>query len=175
MWLKIHYLSSSLSSQLNSSNQLVFTLLFQEASEAIKSLLSAVHSIILQQAQELELQKRSDKLEKRLQKELNLLDDMEKKLEGGGSSAADGANSEALSPKHPLSLKRAKIETLKKQVEDEKARHDSSVQVINAMVLDNLKTALPNAFQALMGFSSVSAKALEAIYSYDQPAEGCQD
>lgn len=145
------------------------------ALEAIKGVVSAVHSIILQQGQELDLQKRSDKLEKKLQKELQSLDELEKKLEGGGGpNTADGGNPEVLSPKHPLSLKRAKIETLKKQAEDERAKHDSSVQVTKAMVLNKLKTALPNAFQGLMEFSNASAKALEAIYGHDKPAEDCQ-
>ncbi|KAK4742763.1 hypothetical protein SAY87_000764 [Trapa incisa] len=147
----------------------------QVASEAIKKLLSAVQLIILQQTQEQDLQKRSDKLEKRLQKEQYLLNEMEKKLEGGGSNAASGANSEALSPNNPLSLKRAKVETLKKQAKDEKAKHHNSVHRTKVMVLDNLKADLPNAFQALMGFSSASAKALDAIYSLDKPTEGSQE
>lgn len=156
--------------EFDTSNQFLITLLFQVASEAIKGLLSAVRSIVMQQAQELDLQKRSDKLEKRLQKELHSIDEMEKRLEGG-PSAADGKNSELLSPKHPLSLKRAKIETLKKRAEDEKFKYVSSVLATKAMVLNNLKTALPSAFQALMEFSSSSAKALEAVCGREKPAE----
>ncbi|KAK4786912.1 hypothetical protein SAY86_010745 [Trapa natans] len=146
---------------------------FQVAWEAIKGLLSAVHSVILQQAQEVDLKKRSDKLEKRLQKELHSLDEMEKRHEAGGHSRAstgtvDGTNSEVLSPKHPLSLKRAKAESLKILAEDGKARYAHSVQVTKAMVLNNLKTALPNSFRALMEFSGSSAKALEAICGHDK-------
>ncbi|KAK9267175.1 hypothetical protein L1049_009595 [Liquidambar formosana] len=140
------------------------------ASEAIKGLLSSIHNIVLQQEEEHNLQKKSDKLERRLKKELYSLAEMEKKLEG--ISAAGDAH--PLSPKHPLSVKRAKIEALKKRVESEKAKYLNSVQVTWAMTLNNLKTSLPNVFQALMGFSSACAQAFEAIHNRVKPTV-CSD
>ncbi|OMO75098.1 hypothetical protein CCACVL1_16346 [Corchorus capsularis] len=140
------------------------------ASEAIKSFLLAIQSIIRQQAEEHNQQKKSDKLEKRLQKEITSLSELEKKVEGN-AAALDGNST--LSPKHPLSLKRAKTEALKKRVEMEKGKHLNSVQVCKTMTLSNLKTSLPNVFQALMQFSRASAQAFEAINGHSRPEVPC--
>ncbi|XP_019056127.1 PREDICTED: uncharacterized protein LOC104585875 [Nelumbo nucifera] len=139
------------------------------ASDAIKSLLSIIHSIVLQQNEESNLQKKYDRLERRLQKELNTLDDMEKKLEG--ISTDDAVSS--LATKHPLSVKRAKTESLRRRVEDEKAKYLISAQASRAMTLNNLQTSLPNVFQALTGFSSVCAQAFEAVHSSTQSTVCC--
>uniref|UniRef100_A0A2N9IYA7 Uncharacterized protein n=1 Tax=Fagus sylvatica TaxID=28930 RepID=A0A2N9IYA7_FAGSY len=74
-----------------------------------------------------------------------------------------------LSPKHPLSMKRAKIEALKNQVESEKDKYLDAVQCTRTMTLNNLKTSLPNLFKALMGFSSASAQAIEAAHNHVKP------
>ncbi|KAJ4837829.1 hypothetical protein Tsubulata_001628 [Turnera subulata] len=137
------------------------------ASEAIKSLLSAIQSITLQQVEEYNLQRKSDKLEKRLQKELLSLAEMEKKLD---LSFAAGDECSNLSPKHPVSIKRAKTEALKRRVDTEKTKYQNSVQVTRVMTLNNLKTSLPSVFQALMEFSSAYAKALEAVHSHGSAA-----
>lgn len=81
--------------------------------------MAAIHSIVLQQEVELNQLKRSDKLERRLQRELKSLADMEIKFEG--SYTVDDAHF-VLSPKHPLLVKHAKVEVLKKQVNDEKGK-----------------------------------------------------
>ncbi|GMY38049.1 nitrate regulatory gene2 protein [Fagus crenata] len=135
-------------------------------SEAIKSLLSAIRAVLLQQEEEYNLQKKSDKLEKRLQKEYDSLAEMEKKLE---ESFATTDTPSDLSPKHPLSMKRAKIEALKNQVESEKDKYLEAVQCTRTMTLNNLKTSLPNLFKALMGFSSASAQAIEAAHNHVKP------
>lgn len=140
------------------------------ASEAIKGLLSAIHSVLLQQAEEYNLQKKSDKLEKRLQKELYSLTEMEMKLEGSSGAANALSN---LSPKHPISVKRAKTAALKKQVDGEKDKYLNAVQVTRAMTLNNLKTSLPIVFQALMGFSGASAQAMEAVCSHVKQEASC--
>ncbi|PRQ29596.1 hypothetical protein RchiOBHm_Chr5g0015541 [Rosa chinensis] len=105
----------------------------KEAAEAIKSLLSAIHRICLQQEEEHNLQKKSEKLEKRLQKELYSLADLEKKME---LSFTDGDACSDLGPKHPFTIKRDKTEALKKQVEIEKARYHNAVQGIEAISSD---------------------------------------
>ncbi|WOG84925.1 hypothetical protein DCAR_0104110 [Daucus carota subsp. sativus] len=132
------------------------------AEEAIKSFLSAIHAIVLQQEDELSLLRRSDKLEKKLRRELNSMAEMEMKFEG--SFNVENPHS-GLSPKHPLVVKRAKVEALKKQVDDEKAKYLSSVEVTRVMTLNNLKTSLPNVFRALMGFASAYSQAFEVIHS----------
>ncbi|PSS04943.1 RB1-inducible coiled-coil protein like [Actinidia chinensis var. chinensis] len=138
------------------------------ASEAIKSFLSAIQSIVLQQQEELNLKKKSDKLERKLQRELNSLAAMEIKLVE--TSNIDDANS-GLSPKHPLFVKRAKVETLTKRVNEEKAKYLNSVRATKAMTLNNLRTSLPNVFQALMGFSSAYTQTLEAMLSHMKPVD----
>ncbi|KAA8519398.1 hypothetical protein F0562_013654 [Nyssa sinensis] len=137
-------------------------------SEAIKNLLSGIHSIILQQEEELNLQKKSVKLEKKLQTQLNSLAEMETKLEG--IITTEHAHT-VLSPNHPLSVKRTKIEVLKKRVDDEKARYLNSVQVTQAMTLNNLKISLPNIFQALIGFSSAYTRSFEDIHGCAKPVD----
>lgn len=132
--------------------------------------MSAIQSIKLQQAEEHNLHKKSDKLEKRLQKELLSLAEMQKRLDWSFAAGGECSN---LSPKHPLSLKRAKTEALKKRADTEKAKHLSSVEVTRVMTLNNLKTSLPNVFQALMGFSSALAQAFEAVHSRGEPAVDC--
>ncbi|XP_059666060.1 protein ALTERED PHOSPHATE STARVATION RESPONSE 1 [Cornus florida] len=138
------------------------------ASEAIKNLLAVIHSIMLQQQEELNLQKKSEKLEKKLQRELKSVAEMEIKFEG--SISIEDAQA-VLGPKHPLSVKRAKIGVLRKQVDDEKAKYINSVQVTRAMTLNNLKTSLPNVFQSLMGFSSTCSQSFEAILLRARPAD----
>lgn len=141
------------------------------ASQAIKSFLSAIHSILLQQAEEHSQQKKYAKLEKRLQKVMYSLAEMEKKLEG----SFDAGDAQSLSPKHPLLVKRAKTEALKKRVENEKIKYLNSVQVSRAMILNHLKTGLPNVFQALMGFSSACIQTFEAINNRVKPTDSFDD
>ncbi|XVE67517.1 hypothetical protein DITRI_Ditri08aG0167300 [Diplodiscus trichospermus] len=133
------------------------------ASEAIKNFLLAIQSTIQQQAEEHKQQKKCDKLEERLQKELISLTEMERKVEG------------SLSPKHPLWFKRSKTEALKKRVEMEKGKYLNSVQVCKTMTLNNLKTSLPNVFEALMAFSKASAEAFEAIHGHARPEIPCNE
>lgn len=78
-----------------------------------------------------------------------------------------------LSPKHPLSIKRAKTEALKKRLDTEKTKYLNSVQVTRAMTLNKLQTGLPSVFRALMGFSSASAQAFEAVHGHGRPAVDC--
>ena len=112
------------------------------------------------------MQKKYEKIERRLQKELESLAEMESKLEG----SFEGDN---LSPKHPLTLKHAKTEALKKQVEIENIRYLNSVQATKAMTLNNLKTGLPNVFKALTDFYSGYVKGVEACFNNIRPADSC--
>lgn len=143
----------------------------QAASEAIKGLYSAIHSIVVQQEEEYSLQRKYEKAEKRLQKELESLAEMERKLKGS-FTCEDGEDSN-LSPKHPLTLKRAKTEALRKQVDNEKARYMKSVQATKAMTLNNLKTSLPNVFKVLMDLSRGFVEAIEAVFNQIKPADSC--
>lgn len=141
------------------------------ASEAIKGLCSAIHSIVVQQEEEYSLQRKFEKAEKRLQKELDSLDEMERKLKGSFTVEAGNSN---LSPKHPLTLKRTKTEALKKLVADEKVRYLKSVQATKTMTLNNLKTSLPNVFKALMDFSRGSVDAIDTVFNHIKPVDNCE-
>ncbi|KAK3200603.1 hypothetical protein Dsin_024018 [Dipteronia sinensis] len=142
--------------------QLVFDKLPEkEVSEAIKSFLSAIQAIFQQQIEELNLQKKSDRLERRLEKELNSLAEMERRLQKElnslaetteerfeGSSTVEVAQSN-LSPKHPVSLKRSKIVALKERAEAEKGKYLNSVQVTRAMTLNNLENKPPQCISGI--------------------------
>lgn len=137
-------------------------------SEAIKCLLSAVHSIILQQQQEWDLRKRYEKLGRKLERELTFLAEVEMKF--AGSLSVEDANSVAAS-KHPLTVRRAKVEALMSLVDDEKAKYFNSVKTTRAMILSNLQTSLPKLFQALTVYSSAYSHCFEAIFSYTTMSE----
>ncbi|GAB2280799.1 hypothetical protein Dimus_015423 [Dionaea muscipula] len=130
------------------------------ASEAIKGFLSLVHSMMLQHEEEWNLKKNCEKLERRLQKEVDTLREAETKL---GLELEVEASSSTLSSKHPLSLRRAKAELSRKQYEDEKAKYLISMQASRAMTLNSLQTCLPDVFQTVMAYSGACAQALEAI------------
>ncbi|XP_027184624.1 nitrate regulatory gene2 protein isoform X2 [Coffea eugenioides] len=161
-------LKTEVNSWYNSLCKLVKSQREYRALEAINSLLSAVRSIVLQQEEEVNLYKRSDKLERRLERELNLLSEMEMKFEG---SFTNEEMQTVLGPKHPLSVKRAKIEVLKKRVDDEKSKYINSIQNTRAMILNNLQTSLPNVFQALMAFSNSYTESFDTVLSYGRRAE----
>ncbi|WOL17789.1 hypothetical protein Cni_G26582 [Canna indica] len=129
------------------------------AAEAIKSFLSVIRSIISQHAEEHNLQKRSDRLQSRLDKELRSLWSSDKHSEHMFRNAARDPPMNL----PPSSSKHAKLEALKKKVEAENANYQDSIRMSRAMMLNNLQTSLPNVFQALTGFSRVFLQNLEGI------------
>ncbi|KAK4440221.1 Nitrate regulatoryprotein [Sesamum alatum] len=131
-------------------------------SEAIKCLLLAVHSIVVQQQEECNLRKRSEKLGRKLERELILLSEVELKF--AGSFSTEDANP-VLASKHPLTNRRAKVEALKLLVDDEKAKYMNSVKTTRVLIQNNLQTSLPKVFQSLMAYSSAYAHSFEAILS----------
>lgn len=137
----------------------------QVVSEAINSFLSVIRSIISQQEKECGLKKKIDRLERRWQKELKSQIEMEKKLEVSNSL---GDMESGLSPKHPLSVKRAKTDALKKVHEDEKAKYLSYIQVSRTTTLSDLQNTLPRLFEALMGFASACTQAFETALNQAQ-------
>ncbi|KAL0908909.1 hypothetical protein M5K25_023422 [Dendrobium thyrsiflorum] len=125
------------------------------AADSIKSLVSVIHSIVLQQNVELSQQKKSKRLENRLEKELNSINP-----------------APSTDPDNQPPLNNTKLEALKKRVEEEKAKYLSSICLSRAMTLNNLHASLPNVFQALMGFSNVCLQALNGIVqSAESPTE----
>jgi len=134
----------------------------QETSDAIKSLLSCIRSITSQQTEEHNILKRLQKLERKFQKCVNSLAEMQQKLDG------DMADT---SPRHPIHVKKSETEDIKKQVENERANYLDAVQYSRAMTLNQLQTTLPPLFHLLMEFSSASSQAIELINTPVKPLE----
>lgn len=134
----------------------------KETSDAIKNLMSSIHSIIGQQTEEDIILKRLQKLERKFQKCLNSLAEMQQRIHG------DMADT---SPKHPIHVKKTETEAIKKQVESLRASYLETVQYSKALTLNKLQTTLPPLFQSLMEFSSASAQAIEVINTPVKPEE----
>ncbi|XP_062213867.1 protein ALTERED PHOSPHATE STARVATION RESPONSE 1-like [Phragmites australis] len=123
------------------------------AAEAIKTFMSVIHSIVLQQTEERQLKKKSDNMESKFQTQL------EKHSENAMQNSAQPPHKNHYS----VSKNEMKLNTFRKQVQEEKARYLNSVRTSRAMTLNNLQTSLPNVFHALMGFSGVCVQAFEGI------------
>lgn len=124
----------------------------------------AIKSVINQQAEEYNLRRKCDKLEKRLEKEQISLAETERRLEGISAIEEEASSSASFGSKHPLSIKQAKIEALRKRVDIEKAKYLNSVEVSKRMTLDNLKSSLPNVFQVLSSLANVFANGFESVH-----------
>lgn len=144
----------------------------QVVSEAIKNFLKVIRSIRSQQQEECNMKKRIDKLERRWQKELTSLKEIETKLQ---ISDRLGDQESGLSPRHPLSIKRSKSDALRKQYEDEKAEYLSFIQVSRAMTLSNLQKSLPRVFEALTEFSSVCTLAFETTLNHTDQVDNAEE
>lgn len=135
------------------------------ASEAIKSFVTIVHAMLVQQAEEQKLRRKSERLSKRLEKKLASLRSLERKYNASTSDKSKKTPYSGLDPKDPLAQKRAKIGAFKRKVEEEKSKHLSSIRTTRAMTLKNLQTGLPNVFQALTSFSSACMQEFEAVHN----------
>lgn len=101
----------------------------------------------------------------RLEKELSPLSDAESQNE----LLVPSNRTETLDPnQNPSSTKNMKLENFKKKAEEERAMYLSSVRTSRAMTVNNLQMSLPNVFQALMGFASMCAQALEGVNRFSQ-------
>ncbi|TVU34275.1 hypothetical protein EJB05_16106 [Eragrostis curvula] len=125
------------------------------AAEAIKTFMSVIHSIVVQQSEERQLKKKSDNMESKFQTQL------EKHSENAMQN-----------PTQPPVKNEMKLDTFRKQVEEEKARYLHSVKASRAMTLNNLQIGLPNVFHSLMGFSGVCVQAFEGISRCSEAAIG---
>ncbi|KAG8051507.1 hypothetical protein GUJ93_ZPchr0001g32375 [Zizania palustris] len=120
------------------------------AAEAIKTFLSVIHSIVVQQAEERQLKKKSDHMESKFHAQL----EKHNAMQNSGQA--------------PIT----KLDAVRKQVEEGKARYMNSVRISRAMTLNNLQTSLPNVFHALTGFSGVCVKAFEGISRCSEAVAG---
>lgn len=131
------------------------------ASEGIKSFLTVIHAIVVQQAEEHKQKKKSDSAFKELDKKVVQLRNLECKY--GPYSIPESSG--LARGKNPVMEKRAKVETLKTKAEEEKNKHEKSVSVTRAMTLNNLQMGFPHVFQGIVGFSSVCTEVFESVYN----------
>lgn len=136
------------------------------ASDGIKSFLTVIHAIVVQQADENKQKKKSESVFKDLEKKVVLLRSLECKY--GPYSMPDSSGS---SGKNPVAEKRVKVEILRAKAEEEKTKHEKSVCVTRAKTLNNLQMGLPHVFEAMVGFSSVCMHAYEAVYNQSKGAD----
>ncbi|KAF5735939.1 hypothetical protein HS088_TW14G00069 [Tripterygium wilfordii] len=126
------------------------------ASEGIKSFLTVIHAIVLQQVEEHKQKKKSDIAFKDFEKRAAELRSLENKY---------GSYLMPESSKNPVTEKRAKAEFLRAKAEEEKTKHEKAVSITRAMTINNLQMGFPHVFQAMVGFSSVCMQAFEAVYN----------
>ncbi|XP_075502896.1 protein ALTERED PHOSPHATE STARVATION RESPONSE 1-like [Primulina tabacum] len=129
-------------------------------SETIKGLISAVETIVLKQQEEYNMRKRSEKLGRKLERELNSLSEVEFRFEGSFSL---GEVNSVTTSKHPLLSRRAKVEALKTLADEQKAKYVNCVKATQALILNNLQTRLPNVFRVLTDYSKAYVHCFEAI------------
>ncbi|KAG6399864.1 hypothetical protein SASPL_141349 [Salvia splendens] len=125
------------------------------ASEGIKSFLTVIHAIVVQQAEEQKQKRSSESVFKELEKKAGELRSLESK-HGPSQTYGDTI-------KDPVREKRAKVEALRSKGEDEKAKYEKSISVTRAMTMNNLQMGLPHVFQAMTGFANVCTQAFESV------------
>ncbi|KAF6170807.1 hypothetical protein GIB67_015759 [Kingdonia uniflora] len=121
------------------------------ASEGIKSFLTAIHAIVVQQSDEQKQKKKSESAFKELEKKLVDLRSLECK------------HNPTVELRDPVAEKKVKVAILRVKAEEEKTKHEKLVSVTRAMTVNNLQMGFPNMFQALTGFSSVCTKTFETL------------
>ncbi|CAH9143172.1 unnamed protein product [Cuscuta epithymum] len=138
------------------------------ASEGIKSFLSVINGIVVQQTEEVKQKKRSQLAFKELEKKSNELRSLESKY--GPHSMSENSRS-----KNPVGMTRARVDALRAKAEDEKAKYDKAVSVTRSMTLNNLQMGLPHVFQAVTGFANVCTHAFESVYNQAKSSNGLSD
>ncbi|EEF32728.1 protein ALTERED PHOSPHATE STARVATION RESPONSE 1 [Ricinus communis] len=131
------------------------------ASEGIKSFLTVIHAIVVQQAEEHKQKKKSELTFKEFEKKVSELRSLETKY--GPYSMPDTSGNTRI--KDPVTEKRAKVEILRSKAEEEKSKHEKSVSITRAMTINNLQMGFPHVFQAIVGFSSVCMHSFESVYN----------
>ncbi|CAK7334243.1 unnamed protein product [Dovyalis caffra] len=137
------------------------------ASEGIKSFLTVIHAIVVQQAEEHKQKKKSESAFKEFEKKAAELRSLESKY--GPYSMLE--TSSTTRNKDPVTEKRAKVEILRAKAEEEKSKHEKSISVTRSMTMNNLQMGFPHVFQAMVGFSSVCMSAFESVYNQAKNAD----
>ncbi|KAG6773842.1 hypothetical protein POTOM_021180 [Populus tomentosa] len=137
------------------------------ASEGIKSFLTVIHAIVVQQAEEHKQKKKSESAFKEFEKKVAELRSLESKY--GPYSMPE--TSSTIRIKDPVTEKRAKVEILQARAEEEKSKHEKLISVTRSVTSNNLQMGFPHAFQAMVGFSSVCMNVFESVYNQAKNAD----
>ncbi|KAH8508236.1 hypothetical protein H0E87_010380 [Populus deltoides] len=137
------------------------------ASEGIKSFLTVIHAVVVQQAEEHKQKKKSESAFKEFEKKVAELRALESKY--GPYSMPE--TSSTIRIKDPVTEKRAKVEILRARAEEEKSKHEKLISVTRSMTSSNLQMGFPHAFQAMVGFSSVCMNVFESVYNQAKNAD----
>ncbi|KAJ6736847.1 hypothetical protein OIU85_018965 [Salix viminalis] len=135
--------------------------------KGIKSFLTVIHAIVVQQAEEHKQKKKSESAFKEFEKKVAELRSLESKY--GPYSMPE--TSSTTRNKDPVAEKRAKVEILRAKAEEEKSKHEKLISVTRSMTTNNLQMGFPHAFQAMVGFSSVCMNAFESIFNQAKNAD----
>lgn len=119
------------------------------ASEAVKCLGEVVKAMVGKQEEEVKLKKKVEKLEKQWERKINGME------ESIGEQRNDIVGDE----------KRVATEALKKKLEVERLKYRKAVQDTRVLTMNNLQTGLPGVFEAMTGFSAVSAQAFDQLWA----------
>ncbi|KAL3591926.1 hypothetical protein D5086_010566 [Populus alba] len=137
------------------------------ASEGIKSFLTVIHAIVVQQAEEHKQKKKSESAFKEFEKKVAELRSLESKY--GPYSMPETPSTIRI--KDPVTEKRAKVEILRARAEEEKSKHEKLISVTRSVTSNNLQMGFPHAFQAMVGFSSVCMNVFESVYNQAKNAD----
>ncbi|KAJ6929831.1 protein ALTERED PHOSPHATEARVATION RESPONSE 1-like [Populus alba x Populus x berolinensis] len=137
------------------------------ASEGIKSFLTVIHAIVVQQTEEHKQKKKSESAFKEFEKKVAELRSLESKY--GPYSMPEASSTIRI--KDPVTEKRAKVEILRARAEEEKSKHEKLISVTRSVTSNNLQMGFPHAFQAMVGFSSVCMNVFESVYNQAKNAD----
>ncbi|KAL6993417.1 Protein ALTERED PHOSPHATE STARVATION RESPONSE 1 [Sarracenia purpurea var. burkii] len=143
------------------------------ASEGIKSFLTVMHAIVVQQAEERKQKKKSESAFKELEKKVIELRSLERKY--GPFSIPEAWSGGGTRSKDPVAVKREKVEVLRAKAEEEKAKHEKSVSITRAMTMNNLQMGLPHVFETVTGFANVCIHAFESLCNEAKSPRGVHD
>ncbi|KAE8707137.1 putative L-ascorbate peroxidase 3-like [Hibiscus syriacus] len=132
------------------------------ASEGIKSFLTVIHAIVVQQAEEYKQKKKADAAFKDFEKKAAELRSLESKY---STFSVPETN------KDPVAEKKRKVDLLRAKAEEEKNKHEKTVSVTRAITLNNLQMGFAHVFQAMVGFSSVCMQAFKSVYNQAKSIE----
>ncbi|KAK7262978.1 hypothetical protein RJT34_30561 [Clitoria ternatea] len=133
---------------------------YKVESEAIKSFLTSIHAIVVQQREEHKQKKKLDAAVKELEKKVVQLGSLRSKH--GPHSMVE--SSDAMKTKDLVTKMRTKVEHSRAKAEEEKTKHEMSIRTTGTVTLNNLQIGFQQVFQGIVRISSVCIEVFESVY-----------